>query len=259
MQRVVRGLALVKRRQARGSLVAFMMLSKQALAVRHCTALQNGQAVFGSLFARKALGIAGRAFLQGWRRPAGGAETGIVPMLPLLCLPSPRFGRVVRPCRNGPASEHSPGAMLPAHAILPNRWVPAPRASRHRGRLASVPHLARAIQTAALGTGAARRAIGTPRLARAAVTPRRRVAPAPAQLIAPKPLANCRAVQPGERSNHVVDAQRLQWPHVGAGHEVASPIVLLGASCSLPKSPANRTGQSPVPETRANTRAALKT
>jgi hypothetical protein len=93
MQRTVRGLALVKRRQAPGSLVALMMLSKQALAVGHCTTLQNGHTVFGSVFAPTALGIAARAFFQGWRRLAGGAEADIVPMLPLLCLPGRRFGR----------------------------------------------------------------------------------------------------------------------------------------------------------------------
>jgi hypothetical protein len=62
IQRTVRGLALVKRRQAPGSLVALMMLSKQALAVGHCTTLQNGHTVFGLVFARTALGMAARAF-----------------------------------------------------------------------------------------------------------------------------------------------------------------------------------------------------
>jgi len=39
-----------------------MMLSKQALAIGHCTTLQNGHTVFGSVFARTALGMAARAF-----------------------------------------------------------------------------------------------------------------------------------------------------------------------------------------------------
>jgi hypothetical protein len=38
------------------------MFSKQALAVRHCTALQNAHTVFGSVFACTPLGIAVRAF-----------------------------------------------------------------------------------------------------------------------------------------------------------------------------------------------------
>jgi hypothetical protein len=33
-----------------------MLLPKQALAVRHCRPLQNGHTVFGSVFARAALG-----------------------------------------------------------------------------------------------------------------------------------------------------------------------------------------------------------
>ena len=69
------------------------MLSKQALAIGHCTTLQNGHTVFGSVFARAALGMAAWAFFQGWRRFAGGAEAGIVPMPALLCLPGRRFGR----------------------------------------------------------------------------------------------------------------------------------------------------------------------
>jgi hypothetical protein len=80
-----------------------------------------------------------------------------------------------------------------------------------------------AIETAALGASAARRAIGAPRLARAAVTPRRRVAPAPAKLVPPENLADRWAVQRGEESNHVVNAQRWPRPHVSAGHEVGSP------------------------------------
>jgi hypothetical protein len=39
-----------------------MVLSKQALAVRHCTTLQNGHTVFGSVFACTALGTAAWAF-----------------------------------------------------------------------------------------------------------------------------------------------------------------------------------------------------
>jgi hypothetical protein len=45
-----------------------MVLSKQALAVRHCTTLQNGHTVFGSVFARTAnaggLGGCGALLMQ---------------------------------------------------------------------------------------------------------------------------------------------------------------------------------------------------
>jgi Swt1-like HEPN len=72
------GLALIERRQAPWSIV---VLAKQAIAVGHCTTLQNGHTVFGSVFACAALGIAARAFFQRWRRFAGGAETCVFPMI----------------------------------------------------------------------------------------------------------------------------------------------------------------------------------
>ena len=83
-----------------------------------------------------------------------------------------------------------------------------------------------AIETAPLGACAAWRAIGAPRLARAAVTPRHRVARPPAQSVTPKSFADPRAVHDGQKPHNVVHAQRLRWRHVGAGQKVTGPQTL---------------------------------
>jgi hypothetical protein len=185
-----------------------MVLAELSLAVRHRTPLQNRDTVLGTLFARAALGVAAQAFLLGRRRFAGGTAASIVPVPLLLCLTSRRCDRVVRARGNGLAREDSRGPVLPAYAVRSDRAVLTLPPGLHRLRFAAVAHLARekrpqparaqlmrmAIDAATHGARTARRAIGSTRMARAAVAPCCLVALAPAQSIAPKHLAYLRGI-----------------------------------------------------------------
>jgi hypothetical protein len=116
-----------------------MVLAEFPLDVRHRTSLQNRDTVLGTLFAGAALGIAAQAFLLGRRRSAAGTQPGVVPVQPLLCLVGRRFCGVVRPCGNGLSSADRLRAVLPAHAMRPDRAVFTLHPGRYRGRRASLP------------------------------------------------------------------------------------------------------------------------